>query len=145
MIRCRSGVIVPLYNNSILMAKYLKGSCKGYYTCPGGKLEEGESPIDAAIREAKEEAGLEVDKASLVDMGGITFGDVHADIFVFKTKEEPKFEQGLDSKMGKWSWIDIDKDWFSTKMLWPYKRFIIPRMKLAGLLSSEGINPVGET
>jgi 8-oxo-dGTP diphosphatase len=31
-----------------------------YFTFPGGHVEEGESPLEAAVREAKEELGLDV-------------------------------------------------------------------------------------
>lgn len=39
------------------------------YDFPKGCVEPGESDIDAACRELKEEAGIEVDKTTLIDCG----------------------------------------------------------------------------
>lgn len=36
----------------------------GYYDLPGGEIESGETPLDACIREMKEETGLDVKEAT---------------------------------------------------------------------------------
>lgn len=42
----------------------------GHLDCSsGGHLEAGEDPLDGALRELKEELGIEVDKSSVVNMG----------------------------------------------------------------------------
>ncbi len=41
----------------------------GYYKFPGGGIEEGESPIDAMIRETREEAGLVVRPETVREYG----------------------------------------------------------------------------
>lgn len=40
-----------------------------YYKFPGGGIEEGESPIDAMIRETREESGLIVIPESVIEYG----------------------------------------------------------------------------
>ena len=42
-----------------------------YYKFPGGGIEEGESPIDAVIREVKEESGLTVIPESIRELGNV--------------------------------------------------------------------------
>ncbi|BAC13197.1 hypothetical conserved protein [Oceanobacillus iheyensis HTE831] len=54
---------VLLYDSdeeNILMVKN-KGSQSSYYTLPGGAVENGETLEDTAIREVKEETGLNVE------------------------------------------------------------------------------------
>lgn len=49
-----------LNDKKILVTKYKKGNRIGFYDTPGGKIEEGETSAQAAIRETKEETGLDV-------------------------------------------------------------------------------------
>ena len=37
----------------------------GYWDIPGGTLKDGEDPADGAIREAREEAGIDINNLSL--------------------------------------------------------------------------------
>jgi len=53
------GVIILSSEGKILIGKR-KGSHSPYYSIPGGKLEAGETFEDGAIREVKEETGLEI-------------------------------------------------------------------------------------
>lgn len=47
--------------NKVVVTKYKAGNLKaGYYEIPGGKIEEGETPEQAVMREFKEETGMQV-------------------------------------------------------------------------------------
>ena len=46
--------------DKVLATKYKLGNKKGYFDIPGGKIEEGEEPKQAAIREMKEETGIDI-------------------------------------------------------------------------------------
>ena len=48
-------------DNKVVVTKYKDGNKKsGYYDITGGKIEEGESPEETAIREMKEETGIDI-------------------------------------------------------------------------------------
>ena len=47
-------------DNMVVATKYKQGNKDGYYDIPGGKIEEGEFSEQTAIREMKEETGLDV-------------------------------------------------------------------------------------
>lgn len=67
-----------------------KESAAGQWTLPGGGLDFGESPEDGAVREAREETGLEVDLGELLEVQSEVFEfpdrDMHAIRFVFATR-----------------------------------------------------------
>ena len=51
----------------------------GQWGTVGGAVEPGESPRDAAVREAREETGLHVEVMNVVDvLGGADFGVTYA-------------------------------------------------------------------
>lgn len=53
--RTAGRVIIRDSEGRLLAVRYIN---EGYYKLPGGGVEEGESPCEAAVREAREEAGL---------------------------------------------------------------------------------------
>lgn len=44
----------------VLLARRAKGELSGYWEFPGGKMEKGETPQKAIVREIAEELGVEV-------------------------------------------------------------------------------------
>jgi len=54
----RASVIIIDNGKILLLYRFKNG--KEYYVFPGGGVEDGESTIRAAVREAKEETGLDV-------------------------------------------------------------------------------------
>lgn len=52
-------------NEVYLQRRFQTGYLDGHYDCPAGKIDEGEFPSVAAVREAKEEAGITVDPENL--------------------------------------------------------------------------------
>ena len=46
---------------SVLLTKRIEGAhLGGFWEFPGGKLEDGESPEQALVRECREECGIEI-------------------------------------------------------------------------------------
>jgi 8-oxo-dGTP diphosphatase len=65
--RNRSGIILIENNKLALIERYRNGL--HYFIFPGGGIDEGESPEQAAIREAEEELGIIVElKQKIVEM-----------------------------------------------------------------------------
>lgn len=59
-----SNIIVK--DEKILFVRESKSIAEGRYSFPAGKLEFGESLMEGAVREAKEETGLDVEPIKLV-------------------------------------------------------------------------------
>jgi 8-oxo-dGTP diphosphatase len=62
---------------------------------PGGAREAGETLVQAAAREAREETGLDVDVGELLAVGEV-LSDTHDVLFVFRAhaRGEPRVQQG---------------------------------------------------
>ena len=56
--RVRAGIVLIKDNNVALIERHRAGL--DYYVFPGGGMDEGETPEQAAIRETMEELGIEV-------------------------------------------------------------------------------------
>lgn len=57
----------------VLLGRKKHGLGEGRLVAPGGKLEAGESPAAACVREVAEEVGLDVDRADLEARGVIEY------------------------------------------------------------------------
>ena len=92
--------IVVFPDGRILLIKRKTPVFKGYWALPGGRMDEGETPEEAVVREIKEETGLTVkivEKIGEYDergtQGGIEY-DYHATCFhVSPLKGEIKPQQ----------------------------------------------------
>jgi len=67
LMRARAAVIIIENDKIALIERYRSG--QHYFVLPGGKVKSGESPLDAASREAEEELGLKVKIGALVAEG----------------------------------------------------------------------------
>lgn len=63
----------PDGTRQVLLGRKKKGLGAGNIVGLGGKLEPGESPLDAAVREVEEESGLVVAASALVPLGVLTY------------------------------------------------------------------------
>ncbi|MGV8883625.1 MAG: 8-oxo-dGTP diphosphatase [Rhodoglobus sp.] len=67
----------PDGTREVLLGRKKTGLGIGHFVAPGGKLEAGESPVDAAVREVEEEVGLTLDAASLRLVGELIYPFPH--------------------------------------------------------------------
>ena len=74
-------------NEKVLMVKN-KGENPSYYTLPGGAVEDGETLEEAAIREVKEETGVDVEVDGILTVSEAFFQKRghHAILFTFNGK-----------------------------------------------------------
>lgn len=108
------GVIIIDDNNKILMGQRVKSKDKLQWCIPGGKIEEGETPEEGAVREVFEECGLIIEKEDLelihVEEGKDTYDYTFAVTdFIGEVKDNPE-------EMINFKWFmphelyDIDKE-----------------------------------
>jgi 8-oxo-dGTP pyrophosphatase MutT (NUDIX family) len=57
---------------------------QGHWDLPKGGIDSGESPIQAALRETREETGLQLDAQSLLDLGRFEYSS-RKDLHLFAT------------------------------------------------------------
>lgn len=97
---------------------------EGKWNGLGGKFELGETPEECAIREIKEEAGLNVKNLTL--KGFITFPlfDGKDDWYVFLFVINEFDGELIDSPEGKLEWINNDK--LTRLNLWEGDKIFIP-------------------
>jgi len=102
---------IPHEERRVLLGMKKRGFGQGRWNGFGGKLEEGESIEQAAIREAKEECGIDIQKMDKV--GVITFvwpqkeSQEDLEVHVFKVKSfagEP-----IETKEMKPQWFHLDE------------------------------------
>ena len=95
-------------DNEVVVTKYKKGNKKeGYYDIPGGKIEEGESPKQTAIREMKEETGIEIQNLKYKGIMTIEYPDR---MFIFDTFISKEYEgEPQEFEENTSEWIDIDE------------------------------------
>lgn len=95
-------------DNEVVVTKYKKGNKKEeYYDIPGGKIEEGESPKQTAIREMKEETGIEIQNLKYKGIMTIEYPDRLFIFDTFITKEYEGEPQEFEENTSEW--IDIDE------------------------------------
>ncbi|WP_327636226.1 NUDIX domain-containing protein [Kribbella sp. NBC_00482] len=109
-------VIVRRGDEVLLLLRANTGYMDGHWAVPAGHVERGESVVAAAVRELKEEVGLDVDAADLVPVTAMhrTGGngdpiDERVDFFfmVSKWTGEPRLME--PEKAAALDWYPLDK------------------------------------
>ena len=89
----------------VLMAKRPEGKTfAGLWEFPGGKVEEGERPEAALIRELKEELGIDVTESCLAPLtfASHTYSDFHLLMPLYVCRRWKGIPRGLEGQQLKW-------------------------------------------
>ena len=90
-------------DNKVVVTKYKeKNEKSGYYDIPGGKIEDGETPVKTVIREMKEETGLDVQNLKYKGNMIIEYPSRIFDFDVFITNEFDGETQEFEDNTSEW-------------------------------------------
>lgn len=109
--------VLMVYNkgmDKLLMCKRLKDPYKGLSNLVGGKIEIGETGIEAAYRELLEETNISKDDISLHHLMDFTYHlqDCYVEVYVGRLKRE--IPVSGDENILYWS--DLDKNFFDMSL-----------------------------
>lgn len=88
-----------IHDNMILMVRHVEPT-RAYWTLPGGGLEAGETPAEAAVREVYEETGLRVKAVRLLWEGTYGHGTRASPEYCFLVEPEIESEEPHPVSLG---------------------------------------------
>lgn len=108
-----------IYKNKILFCHPSNGSWVGTYSPAKGGVDEGESLIDAAIRETKEEVGITISKNQILNSDSpievIYYSKkktIHKIVYLYTVRINDLSEIGLNSEIIPKTQLQIEEvDW----------------------------------
>lgn len=101
--------VIMLKDDKMLVGKRNIEPLKGKYDYPGGFLEYGENPYDAAVREVKEETGVTIKNPTFIFLGTHEYmpGVTTVDILMATTEWSGDLQAADDVAALEWKPIDI--------------------------------------
>lgn len=104
-----AGVLLQRKDGRIFLVRRSgTGDHGGDWALPGGMVERGEEPQQAAARELLEETGLQLDPALLEFLHLDLHGDGEADFMTYRHIYEGEFEPRLDGEATASGWFERD-------------------------------------
>jgi 8-oxo-dGTP pyrophosphatase MutT (NUDIX family) len=113
--------------NKILLAMKKRGFGAGRWNGAGGKVENGEKIIDAAIRETKEEIGVEVKNPEKVGLFHFKFSEKeewNQDVSLFVARDWVGEPEESEEMMPKWFSINE----IPYESMWPDDMYWMPHI-----------------
>lgn len=136
----------------VLLGEKLRGFGRGRTVVPGGKVDPGETPRQAAARELFEETSLRVDETDLTARGVVTFafpdgGGVDMRVHVFVTDSSDGAAEDSDELLVTWAPVDD----LPTSRMWPDNVHWLPAALTGGFdeaaftYAADGVTLVEDT
>lgn len=102
-----AATVVVIESDKVLVLKRSKSakSFKGYWNFPGGSVEDGESYPQAAVRELKEEANLDMLEPDLQYLGYLTRHKLRVHIFA---SDKYQGQVSINHESDEFVWAPID-------------------------------------
>lgn len=118
-------------DNKVVVTKYNKGNKKeGYYDIPGGKIDDDELPKQTAIREMKEETGIDIKSLKYKGIITIEYPDRKFLFDVFISSEYEGNPNDFEENTSEW--IEINELLQKEKIL--SNIIILDRFFIKGLI-----------
>jgi 8-oxo-dGTP diphosphatase len=102
VVRVAAAVILRPDGTTLLAQRPPGKPYAGYWEFPGGKLEPGESPRDALVRELREELGLEVTRAAPWLVQEFVYPHAHVELNFFRVLAWRGEPHGHDGQAFAW-------------------------------------------
>ena len=104
------GCIIINNNNKVLLV-YEKRKGRDFWDFPKGHMEEGENEIETAIREVKEEVGLdvEINKEKRYVLNYIIRDEIDKTTVLYLAKPKNETITIQQSEIGQTKWCDFDE------------------------------------
>ncbi len=101
--------VIVVCNGKVLLLLRKNAPAKGLWFFPGGSVQKGESPLEAATRELKEETGIESNSLEYVGVRSVLFqeDDIHVLSFVFRLKLRDVPSIVIDEESVEYKWCDF--------------------------------------
>jgi|LSQX01.2.fsa_nt_gb 8-oxo-dGTP pyrophosphatase MutT (NUDIX family) len=118
-----AGIFFTDGSHVLLLKRSGESSHTGTWALPGGGAREGETDIGTAVRETREETGLETIPGYRID--SLTSQDGHKHFTTFLYRVSSQFDVDLSEEHSDWEWVPFDN--LEEKSLHPKFEENLPR------------------
>ena len=115
--------IVCIRGDEVLLIRRGKPPREGEWSLPGGRIEPGERAVDAALRELREETGVEADIVGLIDVVDGVFPEAGLHyvlidyVAIWRSGEPVAGDDAADARFVGRGEIDVMIDWSETRRI----------------------------
>lgn len=106
-------ISVLIHDGKILLIKRIRGDYSGLWGLPGGKVEKGEHLSEAAVREIREESGIDSDFVSFFGYVSEHLvgpdGKVESHFLLHLCELSPKSTKVRNGQEGELEWFELEK------------------------------------